>query len=209
MIGSLDSGKLAVLHALRLCGFVDEAGIALRTGYAEGDVRRNLDTAAASGEAMQRTGRLNGWTLTPAGREVHAALLSAQLEESGAQSVVEAADADFVALNYRFKELCLRWQILPGDIPNDHNDAEYDALQVAELANMHGLVVAIIRRFASQLTWFGRYEAAFEAALNRVQIGDLRAFTTPLAESYHDVWMELHQDLMSRLGRKRNASDGS
>jgi len=29
-----------------------------------------------------------------------------------------------------------------------------------------------------------------------------------MSGSYHDLWMELHQDLMCTLGRERTAADG-
>ncbi len=35
--------------------------------------------------------------------------------------------------------------------------------------------------------------------------GDARAFTAPLAESYHTVWFELHQDFLLTLGLEREA----
>ena len=31
----------------------------------------------------------------------------------------------------------------------------------------------------------------------------------PLSDSYHDVWMQLHEDLLLTLGRDRSTADGS
>jgi hypothetical protein len=38
--------------------------------------------------------------------------------------------------------------------------------------------------------------------------GDTAAFARPMSHSYHDVWMELHEDLLLTLGRERDAADG-
>jgi hypothetical protein len=56
--------------------------------------------------------------------------------------------------------------------------------------------------------WFNRYVSRLRAALDRLRAGALDALTKPLSGSYHDVWMELHQDLLLALGRTRSAADG-
>jgi hypothetical protein len=45
------------------------------------------------------------------------------------------------------------------------------------------------------------------AALDRVRGGEVAAFARPMADSYHDIWMELHQDLLLSAGRERGAAD--
>ena len=54
---------------------------------------------------------------------------------------------------------------------------------------------------------FSAYGPRFAKALARLRAGDLDAFTRPLSGSYHDVWMELHQDLIVTLGMTRTAAD--
>ena len=68
--------------------------------------------------------------------------------------------------------------------------------------------MAVTAELAGFLPRFGRYEDDFTAALDRLRNGDTRALAAPLSASYHDHWMELHQDLLSTLGRERSTADG-
>jgi hypothetical protein len=200
--------RLLVLHALRLSGFVDADSLADRTGVDPATVHELLEQARGDGYAVERSGRISGWILTPEGRLSHARLLADELAERGCRPQVEAANEAFLALNAPFKELCTAWQLRPGGSPNDHSDPAYDAAVVAGLEALHPRAVAVTTGLAALLPRFARYERDFTAALDRLRSGDLRALAAPLSGSYHDHWMELHQDLLSTLGRERSATDG-
>lgn len=200
--------RLLVLHLLRLGGFVAADKLARRAGLPEPDVRAVLAQAGADGLVAERSGRISGWMLTKDGRRAHAALLAEELAERDAREAVERADTAFLALNEPFKALCSRWQLRPDGSTNDHTDPVHDAAVVADLAPVHEQVVALTSALAGRIPRFGRYPVAFVAARDRLVAGDPRAFAAPLAESYHDTWMELHQDLLSTLGRERSAADG-
>jgi hypothetical protein len=200
--------RLLVLHLLRLGGFVAADRLAARTGLSEPDVMAVLEQARADGHAAERSGRISGWMLTKDGRTEHAALLADELERLGARDAVEEANTAFLALNEPFKELCSRWQLRPDGSTNDHTDETYDKAVIEDLAPVHDQVVALTSAAAGSLPRFGRYPLAFAAARDRLVGGDQRAFAAPLAESFHDAWMELHQDLLSTLGRERSAADG-
>jgi predicted exporter len=203
--------RLLVLHALRLSGFLAVDRIVLRTGVPEPEVAEVLAVAARADEAKQRTGRMSGWMLTPAGREAHATLVGEEFAASGQQTAIEALDTRFVALNEPFKELCTRWQLKGGvgsSTPNDHGDPDYDGEVIAALVAAHDQVRTLCAELAETLPRFGRYGRDFDSALARLKGGDLKAFAAPMSDSYHDVWMELHQDFMSTLGRERSATDG-
>jgi len=199
---------LLVLHTLRLSGFVDADRLAQRTGVEVALVREILDHARRAGHVVERTGRLSGWILTPEGRAAHARLLADELAERGCRPQVEAANEAFLALNASFKEICTGWQLRPGGSPNDHSDPAYDGAVIADLEALHPRAVALTAGLAALLPRFARYEHDFTAALDRLRAGDPRALAAPLSGSYHDHWMELHQDLLSTLGRERSAADG-
>lgn len=200
--------RLLVLHLLRLGGFVAADRVARGTGLDVDVVTGVLETARTDGLATERSGRISGWVLTPDGRAAHAALLAGELEQRGAQAAVEEANTAFLALNEPFKALCTRWQMLPDGSINDHGDAAYDASVVEDLGPVHERVVALTAQLAGALPRYDRYPRAFTAARERLLAGDRKAFAAPLSESYHDAWMELHQDLLSTLGRERSAADG-
>jgi hypothetical protein len=48
------------------------------------------------------------------------------------------------------------------------------------------------------------YLPRFETALAKLGAGELEWFTKPLIDSYHTVWFELHEDLLSTLGIERS-----
>ncbi len=48
---------------------------------------------------------------------------------------------------------------------------------------------------------------AVRPALDAFRGGDDDALAKPLSGSYHDVWMELHEDLLATLGRERTDAD--
>ena len=47
------------------------------------------------------------------------------------------------------------------------------------------------------------YEAEFENAMAKLDEGDNAWFASPILDSYHSVWMHLHQDLILTLGLTR------
>jgi hypothetical protein len=204
----LTDQRLLVLHTLRLRGFVDSDTVAQRTGVDGATVADILEQARTDGHVVERSGRISGWILTPDGRSAHARLLADELAESGCRSEVELANEAFLALNEPFKEICTRWQLRTDGSPNDHGDAAYDAAVVADLAMLHPQAVAVTAGLAEIFPRFDHYEAGFTAALARLRDGDTRALGAPQAGPGHDHWMELHQDLLSTLGRERSRADG-
>jgi hypothetical protein len=52
---------------------------------------------------------------------------------------------------------------------------------------------------------FGDYRSRLRAARTRVEDGDAAWLTSPRIDSYHTVWMQLHEDLLLALGRDRAA----
>jgi hypothetical protein len=196
-----------VLHALRLRGLAGCEAVAGITGLPGLEVAGLLTDLVGSGLVKERGGRLPGFTLTPAGRAAHAAGIAGDLSEAERRQVATGYDA-FVPLNGTFKQLCTDWQLRGPDEPNDHTDAGYDAAAVGRLAALHTDIAPVVTDTASRVARFGTYAPRFAAALRRVQAGDRAAFARPLADSYHDVWMELHEDFLLSLGRVRAAADG-
>lgn len=54
---------------------------------------------------------------------------------------------------------------------------------------------------------FSRYSGHLEAALEPVKAGDAALFARSMYDSYDDIWMELHNDVVLSLGRERGAAD--
>ena len=196
-MGVASEPDLLVLHALKLKGFAEVPAVSEVTALEEAAVSAVLDTLQSAELVQRREGRISGWSLTPAGREVHAQRIITELAAAGCEPLVSEGYDRFLSHNENFKVLCTRWQT-EGKPP----------VCVDELCQMHTDVTTLVGDLAAGLERFRAYDARFGRAVDRLRGGDLDALTRPLSGSYHDVWMELHEDLLVTLGRKRVASDG-
>lgn len=206
---------LHVLHAVRLRGLTSERTVAAATGLPEAEVADLLATMRTSGLVKQRGGRMPGYSLTAEGRSVHAERIVAALPAS-ARPALERGYQAFLPLNVTFKQLCTDWQLRPmpdagpdSAIPNDHSDPDYDASVVHRLGELHPAILGVVSAVAEALPRFSTYSPRFDVALQRVRGGNQSAFARPLSDSYHDIWMELHEDFLLSLGRTRGEADGS
>ena len=109
----------------------------------------------------------------------------------------------FLPVNRRLRELCTAWQVRPDGSVNDHADTGYDADVRDRLDDIHDSVTPLLGRFAEDLPRTAAYRARLEAGLAKLDDGDNAWFASPLIDSYHTVWMHLHQDLILGLGLTR------
>jgi hypothetical protein len=197
---------LLVLHTLRLKGFVDADVVAAACTLPEPLVADVLDALAANEFVSHRDGRIQGWTLTNAGRVEGERLLAAELDAVGCRSVVGTAYQRFLRLNEPFLECCTRWQLRDtgGSLDaNAHDDLSYDATVIDELDRLDDEVQAICSDLAAALIRFGYYNGRFAVARLRVHDGEHDWFTKPMIDSYHAVWFELHENLLATLNLER------
>lgn len=203
---------LQVLHVPLVKGMASADVIGVAAGLTLTVVQEALDLAESDGLLKLRTGRLTGWVLTPSGREVHADMLAEYVSDLGCRPATEIAYAAFLELNQPFKEICTDWQMRTdraGDAQiNDHTDQEYDCAVVKRLGAFHRSAISMTDKFPRELSHLSGYALRLEDAWRRVDSGESTAFAAPLTDSYHDIWMELHQDLVATLGRLRTSADG-
>lgn len=109
----------------------------------------------------------------------------------------------FLPVNRRLRELCTAWQVRPDGSVNDHADAGYDAGIRDRLDDIHDGVVPLLARFAADRPRMSGYQQRLEAALDNLDAGDNAWLASPLIDSYHTVWMHLHQELILTLGLTR------
>lgn len=200
--------RTLVMHGLRLKGFAEAAAIAEAVGVSEADAKPMLDELVVSGLASYRDGRLSGFSLTKAGRERHAEQLAAEIDDAGARGGVEDAYRRFLQLNGDLLSICTAWQLRDVDgeaTVNDHSDEAYDAEVIEQLASLHAQVEPICADLGAILDRFGGYGTRLSHALGQVLAGDGDWFTKPMIPSYHTVWFEMHEDLLSTLGIERGS----
>ena len=195
---------MRVLHALRIKGMADDAAVARAAGLATahaGDVLRDL---AEQGWVRYRAGsRSQGWMLLAPGRTEGERRVADQIQRSGRRPQVHELYRSFMVLDPELKSACTDFQVRDGLTVNDHTDPEYDAAVIGRLAEINRGVQPITAQLAGELDRFGHYGDRFDLALGRVLGGDLDWFTKPSVDSYHEVWFELHEDLLVTLGIDR------
>lgn len=201
-----DDRTLDVIHVIRVAGLVDTDAIAERSGLTPESVTDIVDGLAGAALVTRREGRMPGWRLTDDGKERHRELLQAEMTDTKRRQATERLHSAFAPLNIAFKTVCTDWQLHNG-APNTHDDAAYDRATTARLHAIHDKLAKPLATAAKTVVPFRTYGPRFADALGRLDAGDPDAFTRPLSDSYHDIWMELHQDLILRLDLKRGDDD--
>ncbi|MFF5141772.1 hypothetical protein ACFY6U_18925 [Streptomyces sp. NPDC013157] len=116
---------------------------------------------------------------------------------------ITAAYEAFLPVNRQIRDVCTAWQCRPDGTANDHSDSGYDAEVRESLEDVHEAIQPVLRRLERVLAGSGRYLTALEEALDRFDDGALEWLASPLCDSYHTVWMRLHQELLLALGISR------
>lgn len=189
-------------HALRIKGFAKAEVLAEIADLSVREVETHLRALAAEELAVFREARAL-WQLSPAGREAHRHALAADLAavDIGA---LGPHYREFLELNDAFKSLCGDWQLRDGG-PNDHTDHEYDLDVIQRLVDLNGLAQPLLTKMAGILGRLSPYAPRLDRTCLRVVEGDTHMFTGVMCGSYHDVWMELHEDLILSQGIDRTA----
>ncbi|MGI9597741.1 MAG: hypothetical protein ACR2QK_16375, partial [Acidimicrobiales bacterium] len=189
-----------VFHALRIKGMITAELAAAMSGGSEDEVRTVLDDLVGDGLAGLMEPRAM-WAITPDGREAHLGALAAAIEPLELSGLPYQR---FLGLNDEFKQLCTDWQVRAGE-PNDHADADYDNGIRERLDQLDDRSQPIVAEIGAGVPWMLRYADRLRAARDRVVAGDPKALTGVMCDSYHDIWMELHEDLILTQGIDRGA----
>lgn len=192
-----------VLHAVRLGGFADTSGVAERAMLplpAVEEVLRGLERQGYV-EFMDFAGS-GGWILTESGRTHDAGLHANEMAAPGIRPLVESAAVEFEQINPRLVRLVTEWQLAdPADGVGGRAEARRRV--ISELDEVYLALDELMERLVAGVPRFGRYPRQFAAAVDRVRAGDDDWIAGVGMLSCHAVWAELHQDLVSGLGRER------
>jgi hypothetical protein len=183
-----DEATFLVLHEIRLRGLVEvadtpEVVLLIDAGYVARSTR--------------------GVRITSAGRTEHAAWARVMGGED--ELTVRRAYERFLPLNRELIRICHDWQVRPGGAPNDHRDARYDWSIIDRVQALDERAGPIVSRLGKTVERFIAYRGRLSAALAMVDDGETEWLTSPRCDSYHTVWMQLHEDLLLALGADRAA----
>jgi hypothetical protein len=202
--------RLLVLHGLRLKGFAEPPVVAELYGLDLPSVEAHLVTMAEDELVLRRDGRISGWALTATGRKEDERLVAEELEEIDAREEIDGCYRRFLALNQDMLSICTDWQMRGvGDLAvvNDHTDQAYDQKVVDRLVGLHDQARPIVADLRTLLVRFAPYGNRLRNALERLVGGERDWFTKPVIDSYHTVWFEMHEDLLTTLGLDRSKEE--
>jgi hypothetical protein len=196
--------RFRVLHALRIKGFATSEVLGEIAAVDVPEVESYLGDLRDLDLAVYREARAL-WQLTPKGREAHTSELAA--DATAVRPVLEAHYPSFLSLNESFKALCGDWQLRDG-APNDHSDEVYDKSVIERLLDIDAQTQPVVTEIGQEVSRVAPYGPRLTATAQKVADGDHHLFTGVMCGSYHDVWMELHEDfiLTLRIDRAREGS---
>jgi hypothetical protein len=113
----------------------------------------------------------------------------------------------FLPINRRLRDVCSAWQTRPDGMPNDHSDGAYDDTVRDRLDEVHSAIGPVLRRMAAVEPRLAGYRPRLQDALDKFDDGESAWLASPLMDSYHTVWMQLHQELILMLGLTRAADE--
>jgi hypothetical protein len=193
-------------HALRIKGFAKAETVAEVADLPLSLVEDHLKGLQAREWAQFREAR-ELWQLTTVGREEHHIALAEDVGGAHVAAHLHDAYHEFLQLNERFKALCGDWQLRDGQ-PNDHSDTEYDDGVVQRLVALDEEAAPVVAMMGEVLARLAPYGPRLARTCQLVVNGETKMFTGVMCGSYHDVWMELHEDLILTQGIDR-AAEGS
>jgi pyruvate,orthophosphate dikinase len=149
-----------------------------------------------------------GYKLTAAARPRVDELYAREREQAG--PVIDDVYASFGPINDEVKQIVTDWQMRPvaGELAvNDHTDHRYDEGVVARLRHTDAKVTTALAPLTVALARFALYPERLGRALGLVCEGDHSMLAAPLKDSYHTVWFELHEELITLAGRNRASEE--
>ncbi|MFZ2176754.1 MAG: hypothetical protein WAW17_22475 [Rhodococcus sp. (in: high G+C Gram-positive bacteria)] len=189
--------ELALLQAARLKG-------RLAPELAAQSVGVDVETAATELAALRDAGYVKGdpqVRLTPEGRQRLTELVAAERPTIDREALMGLYH-EFDQHNTALKEIISDWQ-MKGGAPNDHTDTTYDQSVLDRLTALDEGFQPLVQRIAAIAVRLSNYHCRFGNAIEQIHAGDTGFVARPIADSYHTVWFEFHEELIGLLGLSR------
>jgi predicted transcriptional regulator len=200
-----EDNRDVLLLALRVKGAAELKDLCTASRLSQTDCEKVIVSLASDG-LIKKNERLKKYVLTDSGSKSVAASAKGLRSEIG-QTELEGLYNRFMILDAEFKNLATAWQVrAPGPPPlfNDHSDPRYDQRIVNNLVRLHHRLKPLLETIGTKSLRYSPYIMRLADALNRLSDGSLDYFTNPRVDSYHNIWFELHEDLLCLLGRQRS-----
>lgn len=197
---SLDRETLA--RALHIKGFATPDTLAPVVLSSPATVAPLLESMSDEG-LLKMMGEM--YQLNEEGKKLGERLMEEDRSNWSPESATAALD-DFLDLDGRMKEIVTSWQMREVDgeqVLNDHMDEEYDKAVLDELAGLHAEATDWLTPLIPELERLETYRIRLIRAAEEIVKGNHNYIASPRIDSYHNIWFELHEDLIQLAGRTR------
>jgi hypothetical protein len=194
-----------ILHTLRCIGVAGTERIATASDLSSDETLARLQGNAARQLVSLDSGAFGGWSLTGAGEAIEQELTQTELSLADARDFVTACYERFLVINPKLLQISTDWQIRrfgTSQSMNDHSDPDYDNKVLSRLIRIDEKAQPICGDLADRLLRFAPYADRLSRALDRSLAGE-SAYMSDNLDSYHTVWFQLHEDLLTTLGITR------
>lgn len=191
-----------VIRAIHIKGFITPEGLAPVVMSSVAKVEQILERLESDG-LVKPMGEM--YQLTHLGRERGESLMSEDRERWSRDKANRALDG-FLPLDARMKEIVTAWQMREVDgeqVLNDHSDEEYDQAVLERFYVLHEDAREWLDPLTDEMERLQTYLARLARAVTEVRGGDHAFIASPRIDSYHNVWFDLHEDLIQLAGRTR------
>jgi hypothetical protein len=105
--------------------------------------------------------------------------------------------SSFLTLNERFKVFVTDWQL------SHRSNVPLDARAMAALSDIDDEAQLLLRALTAADPGYTEYVRRLHQARDAIEEGHIEYLASPLVDSYHTVWFEWHERLLTALGLKR------
>ncbi|MCW2736687.1 hypothetical protein [Nocardioides sp.] len=192
---NLPDESYAVLNGVYLRKMVTIDVLHDITAMPADEIRSVLDDLATQGLAVDVGG--GNWMLEqPDGVRAAIAAYDERYSDLRTSQDVLTWYERFEVLNAQFLTTLSAWQTSGSD------DAALD--KVLRLVDRQ---IKVLTSFVGFVPRYQRYADRFEAATEKVEAGHTEWVTSLTLDSVHNVWFELHEDILTVLGRPRDVAE--
>jgi hypothetical protein len=165
-----------------------------RTRLSEDEVKSVLKKL----EKAKLVASKDGWEVTKKG-QTEAKSYRSQKYKKNKAAISKMYTDEFLKLDKVLKTIITDWQLktIGGKmVPNDHKDQAYDRAVMDRLYSFHENEAKKLYKRLEEMIPHLNYSGMFDVAIAKVKSGDYTYLSRPDIDSYHNVWFELHEDIL-------------
>jgi hypothetical protein len=189
--------EFLVLNSVYLRKIASRSAVAECSGLSTETVAAEVDRAAAAEHVFDvGDGML---MLSESGTQAILAEYRSRYGDLRASGEAEQWYGRFELLNGQFLTAISAWQ----------QDGATEPGRLDKLLRLVERQVKALQSVAGQIPRYALYRTRFEQALDKVERGSSEYVVSPNVDSIHNIWFELHEDILTVLGRPRDVAEAS